>query len=314
MEVEDSILSMAASGSPLYTLLAGQVCVMTGVGAQDVCCDLADLYRGCVQVAEKQLGENTSLEACLSLIALATSVGGPLYDRELDAMLEGNMDDPGGSGSNGRVQAAQLEKTVLGCFIYISTDGFVTLCHDVIAAETCNMFDLLPACPTEIPPCGSKATALHAALGSAFHSQLLGAVSELKGAATPAAQVASKVRVVRAAEMAVTHLYILSRKRVSGRHHFDITGTICSYYAHVSRVCYGRRVCAGAWREALQCFDAFVGIRPLHTALTALTLTLGDLSSTIEGAADGLQEAKAKAHPQDPSPRAHTTEPLSLEA
>ena len=208
IDVEDSILSMAASGSPLYTLLAGHVCVMTGIGGEDVFCDLAEMYRHCVQVAEKQLGGNTNLEACLSLLALSLSVGGPLYAIELDAMLEGTATDTDDAGrSGGCVKICAVEKTVLGgCFICRSANGSVTLRHDVIAAETCNMYDLLPGCPTESPPHGSKATVLHLSLGSAFHSQLLSAVSELKGAATPAAQAASKARVVRAAEMAVTHL------------------------------------------------------------------------------------------------------------
>ena len=51
-------------------------------------------------------------------------------------------------------------------------------------------------------------------------------------------------------------------------------------------------MCAGKWSEAWECVAALQGIRPLRTVCNALTLTLDDLSSIIDGAARGLADVK----------------------
>jgi hypothetical protein len=67
-------------------------------------------------------------------------------------------------------------------------------------------YDLTPASPADSTVPGSrKAAALHAMLGDAFYSQMLGALTEFKSCGNLSDQAESKARIVRAAEMAVTH-------------------------------------------------------------------------------------------------------------
>lgn len=78
-------------------------------------------------------------------------------------------------------------------------------------------------------------------------------------------------------------------------------------------------MCAGKWIDAWHCTAALQGIRPLRLVLNALTLTLDDLASSIDGALDGLTKAKNEQEMQTnallaPQPQPQPQRPLSAQA
>ena len=104
--------------------------------AHNICGSVSELFRRCIMLAETQLG--TSMETCLSLVALALTVGAPLLSIEIDALLEGTDSQCTDTRS---LRIADLESTALVCFISRnSNDDTVTVCHDVVTADICNMY------------------------------------------------------------------------------------------------------------------------------------------------------------------------------
>lgn len=133
--IEERILQEPASASPLFTILSRRVYAMMEPDvAHNICGSVSELFRRCIMLAETQLG--TSVETCLSLVALALTVGAPLLSIEIDALLEGTDSQRTDTRS---LRIADLESTALVCFIS-SSDDTVTLCHDVVTAEICTMY------------------------------------------------------------------------------------------------------------------------------------------------------------------------------
>lgn len=215
--VGDSALADSAFSSPLFVVLSFRVAtaLQAGAGITRTCRSVEELFVHCVQLTEAQIGR--SLDTFLSLVALGLSVGTPLRSVELEALLqEIESQDccadelPAQSPKDTIFRVADLENTALGSFITLrSSDGGVMLYHDVIVAEVCNMYDLLPASPahgTAGADSGArKATELHETIGDAFHSQLRRAANDFEPLRSSASQTASKAQIVRAAEIAVIH-------------------------------------------------------------------------------------------------------------
>jgi hypothetical protein len=214
--VEDTILAHSAFGSPLYVVLICRVSAALQAGPDVIhtCRSVDELFVRCVQLTEAQVGR--SLDTFLSLVALALSVGAPLRSVELEDLLEDiesqhrSIDElPAQSPKAAILRVADLENTALGCFITVRGDGGVVLCHDVIVAEVCNMYDLLPASPADrvagADSGARKATELHELIGDAFDSQMLKATNEFTSSRSFVSQSDSKAQIVRAAEIAVIH-------------------------------------------------------------------------------------------------------------
>ena len=214
--VEDSILAHSAASSPLFVVLSCRVSAALQAGADitRTCRSVDELFVHCVQLAESQIGR--SLGTFLSLVALGLSVGAPLRSVELEALVQDiesqyrSADElPAERPKDAIFRFADLENTALGCLITLRSDGVVMLYHDVIVAEVCNMYDLLPASPahgTAGADSGSrKATELHETIGDTFHSQLRRAANDFKSLQSSASQTASKAQIVRAADIAVIH-------------------------------------------------------------------------------------------------------------
>ena len=214
--VGDSILADSAFSSPLFVVLSCRVskALQAGADITRTCRSVDELFVHCVQLAESQIGR--SLGTFLSLVALGLSVGAPLRSVELEALVQDiesqyrSADElPAERPKDAIFRFADLENTALGCLITLRSDGVVMLYHDVIVAEVCNMYDLLPASPahgTAGADSGSrKATELHETIGDTFHSQLRRAANDFKSLQSSASQTASKAQIVRAADIAVIH-------------------------------------------------------------------------------------------------------------
>ena len=209
--VEDSILAHPAAGSPLFTVLSCRVSVALGADVARTCRSVDELFVHCVKHTEAQLGRN--VDVFLSLVATAQSVGSPLRSIELEALLEDIASQERGNELSARsptslLRVADLENTAVGCFISLRSDGGVMLCHDVIVAEVCTMYDLLPASPPDgVAGAESgtrKATELHVIIGDAFYSQTCGATHECTTSRSSPAQT-DRAEIARAAEIAVIH-------------------------------------------------------------------------------------------------------------
>ena len=209
--VEDSILAHPAVGSPLFVILSCRVSAALVADVARTCRSVDELFVHCVQHTEAQLGKTVGV--FLSLVATAQSVGAPLRSIELEALLEDIASPETGNELPARSPAslfrvADLENTAVGCFISLRSDGGVMLCHDVIVAEVCTMYDLLPASPPDgVADAESgtrKATELHEIIGDAFHSQMCRATHECKSSRTSPPQT-DRVEIARAAEIAVIH-------------------------------------------------------------------------------------------------------------
>ena len=249
-ELRDCILRGEAS--PLYILLAAN---FASVNAEAMPKSVVELFCRALALAETTTG--ASAELCLSLVALASSVGTCLRRTEIDAIISQEVAE---GSVRPTMSMEEVDASALASFFTEQDDGGVALCHDVLTAEVLRLYALTPAMPCD----DNFATRLHGRIGTFLQSQCESVVQELRAVESGAssdsrAKAAERVsRCSRVAEMAVTH-----------------------------------RICAGEWGESLRSLGALSELRSLRAAHSALSLQLDELEEIIEGGRDGLREARA---------------------